>query len=188
MKKTIKYLAVILLLLFGGILFISSLPRHDRWGVPFDAVMVDGELYFVLGKECGFYGISVFKSSHTYAVPELKVWSWGTANKAEYLKTRQIKYGQEIDGFITGKTPQKLQPHTAYFSLLSTTLNGAFGSIGSFIIRDNNKIVMTYRFDPELPKNRTIIIERNGKQITVPYSVSFDKEGHKVIVSEIGFK
>ncbi|MEK6737230.1 MAG: hypothetical protein AABY74_01020, partial [Planctomycetota bacterium] len=53
-----------------------------------------------------------------------------------------------------------------------------------FIISEDNKAIITYNFDPKRPKNRTVIIERNGKKIPVPYTVSFDKDGHKVIVSE----
>ena len=34
------------------------------------------------------------------------------------------------------------------------------------------------------PKNRTVVVERNGKITTVPYSVAFDEDGRKIITSE----
>ncbi len=186
MKKILKYSGITLLVIFVLLLFISLIPFIDR-AEHFDAVMVDEELYFVLTDEYAVGGLVVFKSSTSTSDYALAVWSAG-AFGVDIPKTRQIKYGQKLKEFDSKKGPKELQKNVGYFVLMNTSAKASFGTVGDFIIIDENKVIMTHYFHPKRPKKRTVIVERNGQKITVPYSVSFDKDGNKVIVSEPGFK
>ncbi|MBI4656349.1 MAG: hypothetical protein HY746_06355 [Elusimicrobia bacterium] len=184
MKKILKYSGITLSVILGLLLFISLIPFIDRAG-HFDAVMVDNELYFILTDEYDVGGVVVFKSSTTTPDPALEIWSVGTLEGGNWPKTRQIKYGQKIKEFNDSEIgPKELQKNVGYFALMNTSEKVSLGTVGDFIITSDNKVIMTRYFDHKRPKKRTVIIEKNGQKITVPYSVSFDKDDRKVIVSE----
>lgn len=116
------------------------------------------------------------------------VWMYGPDKPADsdstiFPKTRQIKYGQEIKGFRSKVPPQELQNNLDYYAEIGVS-GRIWKVLANYHIVNNNKVVMTRGFNKNLPKNPSLIIERNGKKITVPYSVSFDKDGHKVITTE----
>lgn len=167
-------------MIFGTLLFILLTRHVDRAG-HFDAVMVDNELYFVPAEGYTVGTVTVFISSTT-PPNTVVVWSARTLGDGNRQKTKQIKYGQK--GFDSEEGPKELQKNVKYFAFMGTSLRASLGTKGDFIIIDDNKVIMIHHFDPKRPKNHTVIVERNGKKITVPYSVSFDKDGHKVIVSE----
>jgi len=176
--KTILKCSVIILLAALGILLFIVLTRHvDRLG-HFDAVMVDNDLYLIPAEDCKVGAITVFVSSAT-PPNSVVMWSvWGGGRS----KTEQIKYGQ-VNGFDSEEGPQELQRNVKYLAIMGTSLKASLGTRGDFTIVDSNKIIMTRYFDSKRPKKHTVLVERNGEKIIVPYSVSFDENGSKVIVS-----
>jgi len=184
MRRIMKYLGITLSVISILLLFVLLTRHVDRTG-HFDTVMVDNELYFIPTEECEVWAVTVFKSSTTTPNPALVVWSvWSTrvSGGDNHSKVRQIKYGQ-IEGFDSQKGPKELQKNVGYFALMGSSVNASLGTVGDFIIINSNKVIMRHHFDSKRPKNRTVIIEKNGQKITVPYSVSFDEDGNKVIVS-----
>ncbi|MBI4656587.1 MAG: hypothetical protein HY746_07565 [Elusimicrobia bacterium] len=181
--KILKYSGIILAIL-GLAFFILRGSVNIDTSAHFDAVIVDNELYFILEKEYAVGSVKVFKSSTTTPDPELMVWSAEVPAGGNWPKMRQIKYGQEITAFRDiAHAREELQKNTGYFALMGTSAKATFGTVGNFMIINDNKVVMPRHFNPKLPKKRTVIIKGNGKRITVPYSVSFDKDGHKVITA-----
>jgi hypothetical protein len=181
MRKIMKYLGITLSVISILLLFILLTRHVDRTG-HFDTVMVDNELYFILAEECEVRAVTVFKSSTTTPNPALVVWSTWVSGGDNHSEVRQIKYGQ-IKGFNSQEGPKELKKNVGYFALMGTSVKASLGTVGDFIIVDSNKVIMRHHFDSKRPKNRTVIIEKNGQKITVPYSVSFDEDGNKVIVS-----
>ena len=181
--KILRYSGIILAILGLAFFILRGFVDVDT-SAHFDAVMVDNELYFILEKEYAVGSVTVFKSSTTAPDPALMVWSAEVPAGGNWPKMRQIKYGQEIAAFRDIAHPrEELQKNAGYFVLMGTSAKVTFGTVGDFTITDDNKVVMTRHFNPKFPKNRTVVVERNGQKITIPYSVSFDKDGHKVIVS-----
>jgi hypothetical protein len=179
MKKTMKYLGIAVLVI-SIFLFLVLLTRHADSPGHFDAVMVDNELFFILTGEYNVGGVVIFKSASAYK-NKLAVLAAGVDSP----RTRQIKYGQ-TKGFNLEEGPAELQKNVSYFAIMNTSEEVSLGTKGDFIIVDSNKVIMTHHFDPKRPKNRTVTIEKNGRKITVPYSVSFDKDDNKIIVSDPG--
>jgi hypothetical protein len=185
--RVFKYLRVPIAIIICVLLWKYFVP--DFSSPPTDyadaVVMVDGELYFVLQKEYKVEWIAVETNTHSAATHHGLMWRYGRdyADSTTYLKTRQIKYGQEIKVFRTQAPLQELQKNIDYHVEIGVS-GRIWELLADFYIADNNKVVMTRRFNPKPPRNPTIIIERNGKRISVPYSVSFDKDGNKVIISE----
>lgn len=185
MKKIIKWLGGILLLIFGALLFTIFVPHYDR-ATKFDVVMANGQLYFVLEKEYKVKGLRVEVKPKTLSESSPKeMWRFGdyySGTVGYTVRRRQIKYGENLEGFSFKIKPEKLQKNVEYRAIMKSSA-GVFSGIWDFIIVDNNKVTMTY-FDPKRPKKRTVIVEKNGQKIVVPYSVSLDKDGHKVITTE----
>mgnify|MGYP001619401146 FL=1 len=189
MKKVLKYYGITLLVISG--LFIIKPTQPSRSAPYFDVVMVDNELYFVSQYKNKFKRVVVSESTSTHKDASV-MWAAETSG-VDVIKTRQIKYGQELKGFYSTKGPWELEKNVRYLVLDSgpSLIPGApavLGTIGDFIIVDGNKVIMTSRDSSGRPKNCTVIIEKNGRKITMPYSVSFDKDGNKVIVSGPGAK
>lgn len=184
MKKLIKYFLGIISLFFVLLAFATFFPWWFRPGPGhMDAVMVDNEIYFVLEDEYKVRGIFVNISSAT--AYENIMWACRPAREDGYMKTGQLKFGQKIEEYKLTADPKELQKNISYIADIRTTRKTLHVT---FTINGDNKITMTHRFHPTRPKNRTVVIERNGQKITVPYSVSFDKDGNKVTVSKPGLK
>lgn len=184
--KKMKYVGIMLLIVMGVLLFIDILPHRDRAGRFDDAVMIDNELYFILGKEQEVEGVAVYVSSIPLNT-NLVMWAEGAGDN-KHLKANQIKYGQKIEGFLVSHAPEELRKNIKYFATVFVS-GCVFPGTRVFTIIDDNEVMILPRPGFEKPfKNRTIIIERNGRKITVPYSASFDKDGNKVIVSEPGIR
>ncbi|MBU2529893.1 MAG: hypothetical protein KKD35_02540, partial [Elusimicrobia bacterium] len=182
--KALKYLRLPIILIIGMWL-ISLIPFTSPRTERVDAVvMIDGELYFVLPKEYKVQWMTIRDS------PTSIMWAQSPADyrdRSIYLKTRQIKYGQKIKGLITKEPLKKLQKNIDYYAEIGIA-GRMWKALAWYRIVDNNKVIMTRGFDPKLPKNRTVTIEKNGKKIVVPYSIEFirNKDGDivkKVIVS-----
>lgn len=181
MKKPLKYLIGIISSFF--VLFVLYIFIYDR-SIPqpalghLDAVMVDNEIYFVLEDEYNLRGISVRGSSVDF---NDVMWACQPARENDYIKTGQLKYGQKIEAYKLTAGPKELQKNISYAAVIGTSRRTLYVA---FTISGDNKITMTHRFDLKRPRNRTVIVEKNGQKITIPYSVSFDKNGNKVTVSE----
>ncbi|MBI4801717.1 MAG: hypothetical protein HY796_04240 [Elusimicrobia bacterium] len=180
MGKPGKYFKRIILAVFGMLLIYICwfyLTSRGESALEFDAVMADKELYFVLGKEFKISDVEI------YTGPSRSEKEWYTVMSDPLPGLRQIKYGQKFEGHSVLVPSAELQKNVKYMAKIDAP--GYRGYV-EFIIAADNKVIMTRNFDRKRPKNRTIAVERNDKIITVPYSVSFDKDGHKVITTVVG--
>lgn len=171
---TIRKYSVRMLRLCFGVLLVYFIYTAFIMGdqVPlFDVVMVDRELYFVLENRKGIGYVDIGSEKEAM---------WQTETHA-YPKARHFKYGQKLEVHSYATEPKKLQKNMEYTVALRVAHYRSTSR--TFIITDDNKVIMLRYFDPKRPKNRTVVIERNGKRITVPYSISIDKDGNKVSTS-----
>jgi hypothetical protein len=163
---------------------LSSCLFGERYKpVPIHVVMVDNELYFVLEKAYEVGGVVVDISTTTsppYEVPPVIKWNAGCAEKGKFLKLRQIKYGQDGEGFTTWISPKELQKNVRYTVRIGT--NSGVWAGAEFVITDDNKIIIYSSIDSKSIKNRTVAIERNGEKIVVPYSVTSNNFDHSVVI------
>lgn len=204
MKRAIKYLkyliGTIIILLFILVVTTILFPHIDR-ATQFNVVMIDGQLYFALEKKYKVKEVEVRTVSENFLKPEMTFSEkfpkqmWRILDPIDYypkmtLKIRQIKYGVNPGKFDMPKSPEKLERNVKYIVTIKSS-QGPFSGNRYFIIHDNNRIKMFYDLHdlhPKCSKNRTVIVEKDGRKTEVPYTVEFikNKEGEiekKAIVS-----
>ncbi len=188
----------ILFLLLGTFLFFYFIRStyfvdsfYDRFAYV-DAVMVNDELYFVLEEQYKISMARVIKATAPVDINKRTVWSAGIPpenGNLSYPKMRQIKYGdnERFKEFSEQKIPMQLKKNLLYEANCGIVTNERIRSDVQFTILSGNKVIMHGKreISPELPKNHTVTIERNGNKITVPYTVSFIKNKDGDIVKKI---
>ena len=205
MKSIVKYPVVIIAVVVGfcvlGWWYADHYPANSHPRIGIDPVMVDGELYFIL-PEGGKYGVKgiivssvnrssdttrlVWEMNYTESLPGLSE----TKEEGEiYPKLKQIKYGQKINGFKKYSVPEKITPGEVYDITLFLTRGRRAEE--RFHVASSCRVVMPFAFGEQPhPKDYdyTVIIEKNGKEMPIPYSVVVGKDNYKEVVSKSPFR
>lgn len=168
-----------------------------------DVVMVNDELYFVLEEESRLKHISVVRHAVNLDKPPYNRVRLSEAKGVEGLwgtgidhgmpvaeqkgpKLKNIRYGQLFSEFPRLKKPVPLKKDTAYCVRIESS-KSPFDSYDTFIIAGGNKVIVydPYRDEAFDRAPKSVVIEKNGKKVAIPYSVSFDEAGRKITVSDM---
>jgi|GEM_PF-4275364 len=148
--------------------------------VPVHVVLAGDELFFVLGEEAEIEDVRV-EISDAVMNPTITMWTGGCAESGKCPKLRQIKYGQNRDGFAAWTAPKALQKNVEY--VVRINMDHVKFAIESFVITDDNKIIVRAPGNFERIEERTVAIERYGNMTIVPYAVTISSGNGNAVIT-----